>query len=219
MDVVRKAQVVLVDDHPVFRRGLAAVLREEPDLEIAGEAAAADEALAIARDRQIDLAVVDVLLPRISGVSLVAELRELQPGCKVLGLSVIDEPCVIADLLRAGACGHALKRQPPREIIDAIRQVLGGVRYLAPEVEAAHVDGELERGDGARDRPIERLTRREREVFELLIRGYSNDEISSHLFISRRTVETHRQRITRKLATHSIVELQRVAARYGGLLA
>ena len=214
MTAVRKAQIVLVDDHPLFRQGLVVALRGENDLEIVGEAGDAASALELARYTEIDLAVVDVLLPAKSGISFVAELKDVQPRCHTLGLSVIDEPCLIADMLRAGACGFALKTQPVGEIVAAIRQVLGGVRYLPPTVSRDAVDHELGLD---RDRPLERLTRREREVFELLIRGLSNDEIATHLVIARRTVETHRQRIVKKLSAHSIAQLQRIAALHGGL--
>jgi DNA-binding NarL/FixJ family response regulator len=127
---------------------------------------------------------------------------------------VIDDPGLIADMLRAHACGFASKTQEVSEILDAIRQVLGGIRYLPPRVSRDAVDAELA---ATPSHPMARLTRREREVFELLIRGHSNDEVATKLFISRRTVETHRQRIMRKLSAHSLAQMQRVAARHGGL--
>ncbi len=211
---VRKRQIALVDDHPLFRQGLAVALGRERDFEVAGEAGDAAGALELARRVELDVAVVDVLLPAMSGISLASEIFEVQPRCRVLGLSVIDDPGLIADMLRARACGFALKTQPIAEIVDAIRQVLGGVRYLPPGVSRDAVEAELARTTAD---PLQRLTRREREVFELLIRGHTNDEIAGQLFISRRTVETHRQRIIRKLSAHSIPEMQRIAARHGGL--
>jgi two-component system nitrate/nitrite response regulator NarL len=208
------ARVVLVDDHPLFRQGLAATLGQDRSLAVVGEAGTPEEARALARTSRIDIAIVDVLMPAISGISLCSELFEIQPGCKVLGLSVIDDPGLIADMFRAHACGFANKTQPIAEIVDAIHQVLGGMRYLPPLVSRDAVDRELARSGL---RPLERLTRREREIFELLIRGNSNDEVALRLFISRRTVETHRQRIMKKLSAHSIVEMQRIAATHGGL--
>ena len=121
-----------MDDHPLFREGLAVALGRESDLEIVGEAGDAVEAIALATRMELDVAVVDVLMPTVSGLGLASELFELQPNCRVLALSVIDEPCIIADMLRAHACGFALKNQPVAEIVDAIRQVLGGLRYLPP---------------------------------------------------------------------------------------
>jgi len=212
---VTKARVGIVDDHPLFRQGLAATLRREADMDVLGEAGGADEAIALAKHCALDVAVVDILMPTTSGISLTSELFEIQPQCRVLGLSVIDDPGLIADMLRAHACGFALKTQPIAEIVDAIRQVLGGLRYLPPGVSRDAVDTELA---GTRAHPFQRLTKREREVFELLIRGNSNDEIAVKLFIARRTVETHRQRIMNKLSAHSIVQMQRIAAVHGGAL-
>ena len=209
-----QARIALIDDHPLFRQGLAVALRGEADLDVVGAVGSADEARELARTVALDLAVVDILMPGTSGISLTSELFELQPGCKVLALSVIDEPGIVADMLRAHACGFASKTQPVAEIVDAIRQVLGGLRYLAPRISRDAVDAELA---DVPSHPLVRLTRREREVFELVIRGRSNDEVAIVLVISRRTVETHRQRIMRKLSAHTLVQLQRIAARHGGL--
>src|SRR5688572_11153704 len=210
----RTLKVALVDDHPLFRQGLAVALRKEPDIEVTGEAGTAAEALELARQVPIDVAIIDILMPCTSGISLAGELHEVRPSCKVLGLSVIDEPGLIADLLRSYAYGHALKTQPVEEITEAIRSVASGLRYLPPSVSVDAVERELA---ATPNQPFQRLTRREREVFELLIRGHSNDEIATRLFIARRTVETHRQRIMNKLSAHSVTQMQRLAARHGGL--
>ena len=210
---VRRACVAIVDDHPLFRQGLAVALQREHDLDVAGEAGDAAGALELASRCTLDVAVIDVLMPEMSGITLASELLELQPECRVLGLSAIDDPGLIADMLRARASGFALKRQPIAQIVEAIRLVLGGLRYLPPGVSSEVVDAELAR---TADDPLGRLTPREREVFELLIRGHSNDQIATRLFISRRTVETHRQRVGKKLSAHSIARLQRIAARHGG---
>ena len=212
--VAAKKSIAVVDDHPLLREGLAAALGREPDLEVVAEAGDANQALAFAQKMQFDVAVVDVLMPGISGITLTSELYEIQPSCRVLGLSVIDEPGIIADMLRAHAWGYALKTQPIEEIVSAISQILAGLRYLPPTIPRELVEVELA---ASPSRPLEQLTRREREVFEMMIRGHSNDEIASRLFIARRTVETHRQRIMHKLSSRSIAELQRLAARYGGL--
>jgi DNA-binding NarL/FixJ family response regulator len=208
-----KVQVAIVDDHPLFRQGLAAALRCEADLDVVGEAGNAEEAIELANRVALDVVVVDLLMPTMSGISLTSQLFEIQPRCRVLGLSVIDEPGLIADMLRAHACGFALKTQPTTEIVAAIRQVLGGLRYLPPGISRDAIDAELA---GTRARPFQRLTPREREVFELLIRGLSNDEIAIKLIIARRTVETHRQRIMNKLSAHSVAQMQRIAAVHGG---
>jgi len=208
------ATLIVADDHPLFRQGLVVALRTQPQFEVVGEASDGDEALALVRAHEVDVAIVDVLMPKQSGISLASDLHEARPTCRVLGLSVIDEPGLIADMLRAQAAGFALKTQPFDELLEAINHVLAGIRYLPPTVSAEAVDEML--AETPSD-PFQRLTRREREVFELMIRGYSNDEIATQLFIARRTVETHRQRVMNKLSAHSIVQLQRLAARYGGL--
>lgn len=209
-----EARIAIVDDHPLFRRGLGATLEHEAEFTIVGEVGSALEACALARVAVIDLAIVDVMMPETSGLTLCTELLVIQPACKILVLSVIDEPGLIADILRAGASGYALKTQSVPEILTAIRQVLGGVRYLPTSVPREAIEAAL--GDTS-GHPLVQLTRREREVFELLIRGRSNDEIATRLFISVRTAETHRQRIGKKLSAHSIVQMQRIAARHGGL--
>ena len=205
MAAVSRACVAIVDDHPLFRQGLAVALRRELDLAVLGEAEGAGSALELARRFELDLAVMDVLMPEMSGISLASELFELQPRCKILGLSVIDDPGLIADMLRARACGYALKTQPIAEIVEAIRLVLGGLRYLPPSVSRDAVNAELART--VQD-PLQRLTRREREVFEQLIRGHTNDEIATSLFVTSSTVEFHMTKILRKTGATSRRELR-----------
>lgn len=211
---VSRSRVLLVDDHPLFRSGLAVTLAGEPDLEVVAEAGNAEEALHCVTTTDIDVAIVDVLMPEATGVSLAGQLVELRPAIKVLGLSVLDSTPIIASMLRAGAMGYALKTQTPAEIIDAIRTVVAGQRYIPPCVATGSIEGLVE---GEAEQPLRRLTKREREIFDLLIRGHSNEEIGVRLFIARRTVETHRQRIMKKLATHSLLEMIRLAARQGAL--
>jgi DNA-binding NarL/FixJ family response regulator len=210
----RKARLLLVDDHPLFRRGLVATLRDDPELAIVAEVGSSAEACEVVRRGDIDGAVIDILMPAESGISLAGQLRDLLPTCWILALSVVDEPGLIADMLRAGATGYALKTEPVEAIVAAIHQVMHGVPYLPPTVSHDAIQRELAR---TADEPFARLTPREREVFELIIRGHSNAEIAALLYIAPRTVETHRQRITKKLSTRSVPELQRLAARYGGL--
>jgi len=213
VSAILRSRLAVVDDHPLFRRGLAVVLRNELDLEVVAEAGSAAEARGLATRIELDLAVVDVLMPHTSGVTVISELLEHQPRCRVLALSVLDDPCVIADLLRLGTCGFAHKAQPVHEIIDAIRQVLGGIRYLPPAVSRDAVDAALV--SGARP-AVAKLTPRELEVLELVIRGLGNDAIADQLCIARRTAETHHQRLMKKLSAHSLVEIQRMAALHGG---
>jgi DNA-binding NarL/FixJ family response regulator len=207
-------RVLVVDDHPIIRRGLLRALRDEPDMEVVGEAGDATGATAIVREYDPDVAVVDLLMPGVSGVGLTYELRESCPDCTVLGLSCVEEPGLIADMLRAGASGFVLKSEPVDELVAAIRTVAAGRHYLSGRISCEAIARELA---SAPHRPLEQLTSREREIFELVIRGYANAEIAQRLAISPRTVETHRVNLMRKLSARSVIELQRIAARYGGL--
>jgi DNA-binding NarL/FixJ family response regulator len=206
----RRTHVLLVDDHPLFRRGLGALIRTAGDLEVVGEAGNLEEVRELASRLHIDVALVDVLLSAVGGIAITRELHQLQPSCRILGLSVVEEPSIIAEMLRAGANGFALKIEPPDQILEAVRQTVCGLRYLPKHIPPESVDSEL--GTSASS-PEARLTKREREIFELMIRGYTNTEIGSLLYIARRTVETHRYRITKKLNARTIFEMQRVAAR------
>lgn len=206
-------QVLLVDDHPLFRSGLILTLStKRPELVVVGDVGDGRSALAIARDVSFDLAICDVMMPGMTGVTLASELHELQPDCQILALSMCDEPVMIAQVLRAGAAGYAVKTQSVDEVLHAIDVVLGGNLYVPPCVPRDFVETSLTALPGS---PVERLTRREREVFELVIRGGSTDEIASQLFIARRTVETHRQRIMHKLVARNLVDMIRIAAAHG----
>lgn len=209
-----RARIAVVDDHPLFRHGLVLALADDPTLHVVGAFGRAAEALALAESHPIDLVVVDILMPDMTGISFAAELARRQPACKVFGLSVIDEPGIIADLLRATASGFACKADSSEEIARGIRAVLAGERYLSPRVSHEAVNALLAAPSGE---PLTWLTAREREIFELVIRGHSNDQIADSLGISRRTVETHRHRLTNKLSARTVIELQRLSARYGGL--
>lgn len=156
-------------------------------------------------------ACVDVLIPEAGGPAVVRKLRMMQPQCAILGLSVLDEPLRAAEMLRAGAAGYALKSQSPEAMVHALATIRGGVGYLAPEISQQRVD-ELLTGEGD---SLQRLTIRERRVFDLLVRGHSNKKVADLLTIARSTVETHRRHIMRKLEASSIVDLVHVALRHG----
>lgn len=205
--------MLVVDDHPLFRTGLVTVLEREHDLEIIGQVGSLDEAVQVAENTPVDLAIVDIMLAQGDGIKTTKALRQKLPETRVLGLSVLDEPVRVAEMLRAGASGFVHKTQPVPEIIDAIRATCSGQRYLCPALRE-----DLERLLSSESKlPLEKLTAREREVFLLLVRGYSNERAATHLGIAPRTVETHRQRVMKKLGAHSVAELVRLAARWGAL--
>jgi DNA-binding NarL/FixJ family response regulator len=209
--VVGPARTLIVDDHPLFRSALGEVLARYLDFEVVGEAGSVAEALAWLAQHTVDVAIIDVVLPEARAVTLVDYLRTAQPGCRVLALSGVDEPTQIAEMLRAGASGFALKTQPVSEIVGALRCVLGG-GCTVPAAARQQVDALLNSPDAW---PLERLTPREREVFDLLIAGATNDDITVKLSISKRTVETHRLRVMTKLAAGSLGDLFKIAVRHG----
>jgi DNA-binding NarL/FixJ family response regulator len=207
------ARVLLVDDHPMYRAGLRALLERQPAI-LVEEASTTAEAEAIAQSHPIDIACIDVLVPESGGPAMVRRLKMLRPTCKILALSVLDEPLRVTEMLRAGAAGYAVKSQPISEIVNALQAVSGGLRYLAPHLSEARID-ELLR-DSESD-PMQRLTIRERRVFDLLVQGNSNRKVASLLDIARSTVETHRRQIMRKLEASSIVDLVHLALRQGAI--
>jgi DNA-binding NarL/FixJ family response regulator len=204
--------ILIVDDHPLYRMGLRSILGCDRALTVVADVANAAEALAVARTTPLEIAIIDVVLPEVSGIALAAELRRIQPACKVMALSMLDADTRIVEMLRAGASGFARKTQPADEIVAAVHLVLGGIRYLPPNVSSEAIDA-LARDPKAR--PLEQLTAREREVFDLIVEGLSNIEIASRLFIARRTVEAHRYHVMAKLAARSVVDLVRIAAHHG----
>lgn len=208
---VRPTRMIVVDDHPMFRQALRGVLARQPGLEVVADVGSASEAIGFVAYHAIDAAIVDVVLPDVHGASFVRHLRAVQPACKVLALSGVEEPTQMAEMLRAGAQGFALKSQPVPEILEALRSVLGGSRHV-PAASREQIDRILENPDAW---PLERLTRREREIFDRLVAGDANKEIGAKLFISTRTVETHRRRIMTKLAAHSLHDLFELALRHG----
>lgn len=205
-------RVALVDDHALFREGLRAVLTPSQHIEVVAEASTAREMMDMVSGVSFELAILDVILPDASGSALTRELGRRLPSCKVLALSMVDSPFTVAELLRAGAVGFALKSQPTTEIIEAIKAVARRQKYLAPRLPQHEIEA-LVRNDI--EGPIGRLSPREREVFDLLIRGWNNDRIATALSIATRTAETHRQNIMAKLHVHSAVELIRLAAQHG----
>jgi two-component system, NarL family, response regulator NreC len=211
-------RLVLVDDHCLFREGLCAVLSMQKDIDIVAEAADAKEACAAVLAHDPDVVLLDVTLPGLDGISVARELFRRGARAKVLFLSMHASVAYVAEALAAGATGYALKDQPAADVVEAIRAVAKGQRYLAPKIPRRYVEPQ-EAGKGAalgKDAgPLEVLTPRERAVFHLVVNGFSNEGVAGELSISVKTVETHRAHINRKLAVHSTGELIRFAAMRG----
>jgi len=210
-----QTHVALVDDHRLFRDGLRSLLEAQPDIRVVGEASEGHEAYAMIRSTRPDVVVLDMLLPGVSGIQVARELLREDPSRKLIALSMVRDEQHVAQALEAGVLGYASKEQSVQEVVAAIRAVAQRQPYLAPAISRSALDEyrSMRRGDDAT--PLSSLTRREREVFDLTVGGAVTAEIARRLFISKRTVETHRARILRKLNAHSATDLVRLAARLG----
>ena len=206
--------VVIIDDHTVLRDGLKLLLSRQPDVQVVGEAAGFPEAFELLERTRPDVIMLDMVLDSdTDGVAAAREILRRDPRARILMLTMMDEPAPAAEAFAAGALGYATKNQPSAELATAIRTVAARDRYLSPIISQAEVDRALTT-QTASD-PLAVLTAREREVFDLLLLGKTSIEMGRELFISARTVETHRARILHKLGARTTVDLVRLAARLG----
>jgi two-component system, NarL family, response regulator NreC len=205
-------RVLIVDDHAVVRAGLVMLINAEKDLEAAGEAGSARDAIFEARSAKPDVVLMDVMMPQQGGIEVVPQLLKEHPEAKVLVLSMQDDPRYVREAFEAGASGYVLKEAADAELVAAIRDVAGGGQYVNPELGARLVAAETAERRRAEDDP---LSDREREVLRLLALGHTNQEIAKELFISVRTAETHRAHIMQKLRLSSRAELVRYALAEG----
>jgi DNA-binding NarL/FixJ family response regulator len=199
----------------MVRRGLRLVLDGEPDLEVVAEASDGAEALEAVRKIEVDLAVLDVSMPRMTGLQATSELIALRPGMRVLMLSMHDNEQYLFEALKAGASGYVLKTAADRDLVEACRAALRGEPFLYPSAIAALVRDFLERARSGDAAPVDPLTPRELEVLKLIAEAHTNDQIAALLSISRKTVERHRENLMGKLAMRDRVELTRYAIRRG----
>ena len=193
-------RVLLVDDHAMLRTGMRHLLEAEPDITPVGEAGTAEQAVVKARALQPDLVLLDLLMPRKSGYEAIPEILSVSPKSRVLVLSSQAAPSSVRQAISAGASGYLPKRASDEELVDAIHRVAGGGRYVEPDLGA-----QLVVADGMP--ALEPLSDRERDVLHLLALGHTNQEIGKKLYISVRTVDTHRAHIMRKLRLETRAEL------------
>ena len=211
--------VALVDDHKLFREGLRALLQSHTGFSVVAEATNADEAYQAVRATDPDVVVLDMILPGLGGVTVARELLRENPMRKVMALSMVKDEEHVASALEAGVIGYASKEQSAEDVLAAIRAVAQRQTYLAPGISRAVVEDV--RHESRPTRCARRIlaahaaTQREREVFDLTVGGVPTAGIARQLFISKRTVETHRARILRKLNAHSATDLVRLAAKLG----
>jgi len=210
-----KTRVLLADDHAVVRSGLRAVLDGEPDIEVVAEAADGGEAVELAVAHEVDLAILDVSMPKLTGLQATAELHRRGIPVRVLILSVHDNEQYFFEALRAGASGYVLKTAANRDLIDACRAAMRGEPFLYPKAVTALIRDYLERVRAGEAVPEDPLTPRELQVVKLIAEGYTSDEIADELVIRRKTVDHHRANILEKLGLRNGAELTRYAIRRG----
>src|SRR3954451_4606165 len=215
MTVPLKTRILLADDHAVVRGGLKMVLDAEPDLEVVAEASDGREAVDAAVAAEVDLAVLDVTMPLMTGLQAAAELSWRRPETKVLVLSMHDNEQYFFEALKAGASGYVLKSAANRDLIDACRASMRGEPFLYPAAVRALVRDYLERASRGEATPEDPLSPRELEVVKLIAEGLTSEEIGEQLFISRKTVDRHRENVLEKLGMRNRVELTRYAIRRG----
>lgn len=209
----KKIKILVADDHPVVRKGLQSCLGRQDRLKIVGEASDGDEALKKTRELSPDVVLMDISMPGMNGLAVTEVLRKDHPDVKVLVLSVHNNRDYIFRIIQAGAHGFISKEAPPDELLRAIESVYAGEPFFSPEIAKAALN-QLVSSGGKKD-PFAQLTSREREVLVLIAEGQSNKEIANKLGIGVRTIETHRERIMRRLDIHSVAGLTKFAIANG----
>ena len=211
-------RAMIVDDHALFRRGLEMVLEEEPDIELVGQASDGAEAVEKAAESLPDVVLMDIRMPRSSGIEACRAMKEAAPSAKIVILTISDEEEDLFEAIRAGASGYLLKDIPLDEVADAVRAVHGGQSLINPSMAGKLLTefATLARRDDEerpQEVPAPRLTEREMQVLKLVARGMNNRDIAKELFISENTVKNHVRNILEKLQIHSRMEAVMVAVR------
>ena len=211
-------RTMIVDDHALFRRGLEMVLDEEPDIELVGQASDGAEAVEKAAESLPDIVLMDIRMPRSSGIEACRAMKEAAPSAKIVILTISDEEEDLFEAIRAGASGYLLKDIPLDEVADTVRAVHGGQSLINPSMAGKLLTefATLARRDDeerAQEVPAPRLTEREMQVLKLIARGMNNRDIAKELFISENTVKNHVRNILEKLQIHSRMEAVMVAVR------
>ena len=207
-------KILIVDDHPLMRKGLALALNAEIDLTVCGQVANAEEALGALEELDPDLAIVDISLPGMSGLELIKHMQALRPEIRTLVVSRHDEALYAERAIRAGARGYVMKLEAGEMIVKAVRRVLGGGIYVSEEINERLLLGLAAGRPKMAESPLELLSDRELEVFELTGRGRGTREIAERLYLSVKTVESYRARIKDKLNLKTAAELMQHAVQW-----
>jgi two-component system, NarL family, response regulator NreC len=206
-------RVVLVDDHDIVRQGLRSLLEMHTDIQVIGDVADGLEVLDLVERTRPDVLVVDLLLPGLSGLEVIRLVRQRLPMVRIVVLSMYSNVAHVAEALRSGAIAYVLKEEGIRELVIAVRTAAQNRHYLAPQLDRSAIDEYLKRSTGVHADPFDTLTPREREVLALVAEGYTSAEIAARWVVSRRTVESHRSHMMRKLHLKTTADVIRFAVR------
>jgi DNA-binding NarL/FixJ family response regulator len=209
-----RRMILIVDDHPMMREGLAQLIGNDPGLAVCGEAGDANEAMQKIHSLKPDLVLTDITLPGKSGLELIKDIQTMHPGVLVLVLSMHDETLYVERVLRAGGRGYIMKQEGGKKIAQAIRQVLAGQIYVSEKMSAKILEIFSGHRTDVTHSPVEKLTDREFEVFQLIGQGVETKQMAEKLHLSAKTIEVHRANIKLKLQLNSMAELIRYAVRW-----
>jgi two-component system response regulator NreC len=209
-------RVLIADDHKIMLAGLRSILEKQTDFEVVGEADNGRKAVQMAQEKKPDVVVMDVSMPDLNGIEATKQIIASLPETRVIALSMHSDKRFVMGMLRAGASGYLLKDCASQELANAIVQVARGKKYLSPEITGVVINDFL-LGGSSEEVAIaaSQLSPREREVLQLIAEGWSTKQIASHLYVSIKTIETHRRQIMKKLDLHSIADLTKYAIREG----
>lgn len=208
-------RIVLADDHKILRAGLRAMIVEQPDMEVVGEAENGRTAVNLTRELSPDVVIMDIGMPDLNGIEATRQIVAEVPSVKIIGLSMYSDRRYVAGLFGAGASGYLLKDIEFEELIEAIQAVVEGQVYVSSGVTGIVIEDYVHRVSGTKNGGISALTPREREVLQLLVEGRSTKQIAYELEVSIKTVESHRHRVMEKLDLHNIADLTKYAIRAG----
>jgi DNA-binding NarL/FixJ family response regulator len=211
-----RTKVLIADDHAIVREGVRMILAKEPDIEVVGEAEDGQQALDLVEQHRPNVVIMDLSMPGMGGIEATKKVKEQHPRVNVLALTMHEDESYVFQLLRAGASGYVLKRAAARDLVQAVRAAAKGEAFLYPSVARKVVEDYLKRVEAGEERErYDGLTEREREILTLIAQGLGNQQIAQKLYISIKTVQTHRAHVLEKLGLHDRTELVRYAIRKG----
>jgi DNA-binding NarL/FixJ family response regulator len=208
-------RVLIADDHTIMRAGLRSLLEKEDQIEVVAEAENGRRAVQLAVTHKPDVVVMDVSMPDLNGIEATAQVLDSLPDAKVIALSMHTDKRFVMGMLRAGASGYLLKDCASRELANAIVSVASNKKYLSPDIAGVVIEDSLYGAQQEGETVSSMLSAREREVLQLIAEGWSTKQIAAHLYVSVKTVETHRRQIMKKLDLHNIADLTKYAIREG----